>query len=74
MQNATVNENEQLLGEIPFLKKQFVLVRNIVRLDKNGNRAILIYSLDDTSKPIIRIEDQNIDESLISFYTKKNDK
>lgn len=74
MQNATVNENEQLLGETPFLKKQFVLVRNIVRLDKNGNRAILIYSLDDTSKPIIRIEDQNIDESLISFYTKKNDK
>jgi hypothetical protein len=57
MQNATVNENEQLLGETPFLKKQFVLVRNIVRLDKNGNRAILIYSLDDTSKPIIRIED-----------------
>jgi hypothetical protein len=49
-------------------------VRNISRLEKSGNRAVLIYSLNDTSKPIIRIEDQNIDEPLLSFYTKKNDK
>jgi len=35
---------------------------------------MLIYSLKDLSKPIIKIEDKNLDEILVSFWTKKNDK
>jgi hypothetical protein len=49
-------------------------VRNLVRNDKIENQVILIYILDDALKPIIRIEDSNIEGPLISFYTKKNDK
>jgi hypothetical protein len=61
-----------LLDETQFLKKQFILIRNVIKANKNEDRAILIYSLEDPSKPLVRIE--NIDEPLIAFYTKKNDK
>jgi hypothetical protein len=66
--------SNKVIFENSFLKKQFILVRNLVRNDKIENQVILIYSLDDALKPIIRIEDSNIEGPLISFYTKKNDK
>ena len=53
-------------------KKQFILIRKVIKANKNDDRVILIYSLEDLSKPLITIE--NIDEPLIAFYTKKNDK
>ena len=49
-----------------------MLIRKVIKANKNQDRTILIYSLEDTSKPLVKIE--NIDEPLIAFYTKKNDK
>lgn len=43
----------------------------IERLKKN---EILIYSLNETSKPILRIEEIEFESILLAFYTQVDDK